>query len=777
MKKAMVTVKAGVKMAKNIKQEVSSLFADQEEGIGISLKDMIDELDQRYPPGKCSFQEATWYEGVCAMVLAPRCETGGYKPKPVVVTCPKDHVKKFGTAMTLAKAFSVAEKCKAFTDSAKDGEVPEVPDIEAVKNPMGGGGGGDAGTAKGAAVASLVDGSALSAATGARDALDKARLKLGAKAVFSMNQQVDARFKGGRWEPGTVVKINKANGEIQSYDVKFVIDVNEPWGRHFNAFAPGQEKYYFVNVGKAILGTFVLNVFKPFPALQSAAMLSLELWTFFSVLHIAPYTLVAQTRSELMGAAGKCVTYGLALLPALGLISAQHAAAVIVNASFVSIGQNVFTSLYPMIEKVLKLLKLLYNAYMKLHPKIMWLVKKLSPPFVFMYKKCSPPLIACCVACFAFCFRPPLKGGLEPGDLVILLSDDLRGLPAGEKGMVEGRLKLSERVKFPADWRSRVRVLFKNGLLLCLRAEDVRMIGRPFVKETSNKARNARNDQRTTSIERPPSDAEDPEVAQAREAHEDDRADFVDFLTSVHLAHKAWRFFDHGVESVADAADEHLLSDKDLAEKICLSPDEVALFRETIKHRHESKSMLEFMGNDLLAHHLEVSERLKREKEEFLDFLALIDLDNKARVFFRYGVETMADALDESLVTDQVLATEFDLSAPEITVFRREALKTHYAVMTRLPLELANDREAHESDVSKKREELLGALAEIKLEKKAQRFFDYGIESIEDAWDEDLLTDQDLAEDIQLSPLEIERLRRHFRALKRNLGTRGGTQV
>ena len=155
------------------------------------------------------------------MVLAPRCETGLYKPKPVVFTCPKDHVKKFGTAMTLAKAFSVAEKCKAFTDSAKDGEVPEVPDIEAVKNPMGG---GDVGTAKGAAVASLVDGSALSAATGARDALDKARLKLGAKEVFSMNQEVDARFKGGRWEPGTVVKINKANGEIQSYDVKFVID-------------------------------------------------------------------------------------------------------------------------------------------------------------------------------------------------------------------------------------------------------------------------------------------------------------------------------------------------------------------------------------------------------------------------------------------------------------------------------------------------------------------------------------------------------------------------
>ena len=65
MKKAMVTVKAGVKMAKNIKQEVSSLFADQEGGSGISLKDMIDELDQRYPPGKCSFQEATWSVAVC----------------------------------------------------------------------------------------------------------------------------------------------------------------------------------------------------------------------------------------------------------------------------------------------------------------------------------------------------------------------------------------------------------------------------------------------------------------------------------------------------------------------------------------------------------------------------------------------------------------------------------------------------------------------------------------------------------------------------------------
>ena len=56
-----------------------------------------------------------------------------------------------------------------------------------------------------------------------------------------------------------------------------------------------------------------------------------------------PYTLLAQTRSELTGAYGRVITYTLSLLAALDWMTPEIAALVIVQASFLSLMQNIFT--------------------------------------------------------------------------------------------------------------------------------------------------------------------------------------------------------------------------------------------------------------------------------------------------------------------------------------------------------------------------------------------------------------------------------------------------
>jgi len=95
-------------------------------------------------------------------------------------------------------------------------------------------------------------------------------------------------------------------------------EVSEQWKGFFAVFGPSCAYYYFVNIARNILLTFVLNALAPIPFFQAVSALALELVGLSTVTSVPPYTDIMQTRSELEQAVWKFLSY---LLPSISFSS------------------------------------------------------------------------------------------------------------------------------------------------------------------------------------------------------------------------------------------------------------------------------------------------------------------------------------------------------------------------------------------------------------------------------------------------------------------------
>lgn len=125
------------------------------------------------------------------------------------------------------------------------------------------------------------------------------------------------------------------------------IDVNHPWGRFFNKFAPAHKNYYLKGIGRSFLETFTLNGLKSLPAMQVGIMAAAQYTGLYQVVASSPYTLLAQTRAEIFANAMKCVTYTVALFPLLGWLSPTDASELLIQAQFLSLLHSIYTQMYP----------------------------------------------------------------------------------------------------------------------------------------------------------------------------------------------------------------------------------------------------------------------------------------------------------------------------------------------------------------------------------------------------------------------------------------------
>ena len=120
----------------------------------------------------------------------------------------------------------------------------------------------------------------------------------------------------GRYE-GLFTLVVSPRCEAGKYFVKDGIagDVNEPWGRYFNAFTPSHGFYYFVGIARSFTVLCGLNFLKPWPAAQSSFVCFIEGVTMAMALKNAPYVNLAQSRTDLVASVQRFGVFFLASLP------------------------------------------------------------------------------------------------------------------------------------------------------------------------------------------------------------------------------------------------------------------------------------------------------------------------------------------------------------------------------------------------------------------------------------------------------------------------------
>ena len=150
------------------------------------------------------------------------------------------------------------------------------------------------------------------------------------------------------------------------------VDVNHPWGRLFNKFTPQQKYYYFVNVARQFLEAFVLNGLSPFPYAQLPIMLVIQFLALRSVLLDHPYTMLAQSRTDMVTRAGAFLVYVIAFLHFVGALGDEATATTLINMQFLMLVNNVITQASPAVDK------LIMNVVMLLCPPRLLFVETLA---------------------------------------------------------------------------------------------------------------------------------------------------------------------------------------------------------------------------------------------------------------------------------------------------------------------------------------------------------------------------------------------------------------
>ena len=77
-------------------------------------------------------------------------------------------------------------------------------------------------------------------------------------------------------------------------------------------------------------------------------------------------------------------------------------------------------------------------------------------------------------------------------------------------------------------------------------------------------------------------------------------------------------------------------------------------------------------AQSLASHHAASQEALQSDQKKLRDFLVAAGLGDKHDKFLAFGVDSVKDALDEELLSDEALAEEVGLSADEIAAFREK---------------------------------------------------------------------------------------------------------
>jgi hypothetical protein len=178
------------------------------------------------------------------------------------------------------------------------------------------------------------------------------------------------------------------------------------------------------------------------------------------------------------------------------------------------------------------------------------------------------------------------------------------------------------------------------------------------------------------------------------------------------------------------------------------------------------------------------------EEDEFEDFLDLHGLQPYAEAIHEYGIERIEDFYDEDILSDEDLEESLGMNAAEIERFRAVlAIQPHstrqesssvpfgkvvpitspstvaLTSVESIPVEATHEpaelpeAEAEGGETAEEEDEFEDFLDRHGLQPYAEAILEYGIERIEDFYDEDILSDEDLAESLGLNAAEIARFR------------------
>ena len=115
----------------------------------------------------------------------------------------------------------------------------------------------------------------------------------------------------------------------------------------FNKFTP-KHKYYYVaeQLSRNALEVFFLNGLAPYPTMQAFFLFFIELCYLIPVLWELPFSLLAQSRIEVVSAVGRCVLYLGPVLIVTGCMSAPDAANMVVAVQLFTFFHCILTQIW-----------------------------------------------------------------------------------------------------------------------------------------------------------------------------------------------------------------------------------------------------------------------------------------------------------------------------------------------------------------------------------------------------------------------------------------------
>ena len=160
------------------------------------------------------------------------------------------------------------------------------------------------------------------------------------------------------------------------------------------------------------------------------------------------------------------------------------------------------------------------------------------------------------------------------------------------------------------------------------------------------------------------------------------------------------------------------------------------------------------------------------EEDEFEDFLDRHHLEPYAEAIHEYGIMHIADLYDEDILSDNDLAESIGMSKAEIDRFRSilsshplevsaQSFNVNAGVVAKTAVVVRDEGMTDDSLLvdEDEEDEFEDFLDRHHLEPYAEAIHEYGIMQIADLYDEDILSNNDLAESISMSTAEIDRFR------------------
>jgi hypothetical protein len=190
----------------------------------------------------------------------------------------------------------------------------------------------------------------------------------------------------------------------------------------------------------------------------------LWIWTY------APYVLLAQSRAEMGTSLCSMVVYITALLPVTNLISSTTAASIMVPVQFLSLLNNIFTQMFPMVSKAVEAIGILSTVLVfgkteyDMGEVVFLLCEETSSPFIHVEESCIQR------TSLMLCGGPYTPRQMLFADEATNGGDDIAS-KIGDEGVIIG---CCDKNLYPDDYDARMLVkLRKNNKVLAVLTRDL----------------------------------------------------------------------------------------------------------------------------------------------------------------------------------------------------------------------------------------------------------------------------------------------------------------